>query len=231
MAVLGNATVNPEEMQFGSHEAFGELLSSKEKPVHDWAEHWRDAFNAIRNSPDPILREYYHKRIAYASAHGSIAVQKKGQKNLKRFLKKTEVTIKRSWSRTHGYEPPYFSAGKYVIVLGLTFLGECGVSLQTNDKVDVRFDLTATRHPKCFATQAQPSDPASRLRVSITGCDKTGPFHFWYHCDAPHWVRKMNSMVDELEGLSLDEIAMLDMRWVRRREMRDGKSVMVTRNT
>ncbi|KAL2825595.1 hypothetical protein BDW59DRAFT_146039 [Aspergillus cavernicola] len=101
------------------------------------------------------------------------------------------------------------SCGKFWFTISSLF----GLNIRKGGVVTFQFHLTDTRHPNCYVQRAQARDPASRLAVSLRGCDIHGLFHVWLMTNGKCNVMKMNSLVDILEGYSLEESRSFERRW------------------
>ncbi|KAJ5658378.1 uncharacterized protein N7484_002027 [Penicillium longicatenatum] len=183
----------------GGRVNFQHHLKSEDPFVRAWAENARDAFNDIRNSPNPALRKYYRdileKRLAKARRTWAAKKAKRALQALSGTREKITVS--------HG--------GGHVEVKSVS--KRLGLDLRHNDTVIIQYHLTATQHPKPYAIRALPTDPASRLGVSICGQDSMGAFHCWLETNGSCNVLKMNSLVDVLEGFSLEQSKNFKRRW------------------
>lgn len=127
--------------------------------------------------------------------------------------KKTE----RSKSHLSGCKEKVRLTGDHIEVASgnfkFTISKKLGLHLRHDDEVILQYHLTSTQHPHHYALKALPIDPASRLVVSIRGQDREGPFHCWLMTGGTLNVLKMNSLVDHLEGYSLEETKQFKRRW------------------
>ncbi|KAE8313701.1 hypothetical protein BDV41DRAFT_564118 [Aspergillus transmontanensis] len=170
-------------------------LFSEDPTIRQWAESARDAFNDIRNSPDALLRQYYQNLLSKRQAQGQQTWQKKKSMNIMRYLEPTKTTVKVSHE------------GEMCELLGL-HLRDAG-----------------SRHPNAYAQMAEARDPANRLAISISGHNTQGSFHTWLQTKGSRNVFKINSLVDVLEGYSLEESKQFQRRWHPRRMIsRDSSS-------
>jgi hypothetical protein len=94
-----------------------------------------------------------------------------------------------------------------------TISAKLGLGLGDGDQVIVQYQLTETQHPYPYAVESLPTDSASRLGVSIRGHNSGGPFHYWLMADGQSNAMKINSLVDGLEGFSLEETKSFSRRW------------------
>ncbi|KAL2828565.1 hypothetical protein BJY01DRAFT_228375 [Aspergillus pseudoustus] len=190
----------------GGRLSFQQYLFSDDPAIRQWAKDARDAFNDIRNSPDPILRTYYQNLHFQRRLKAQRSWDDKQLQNLKQYLS-TEMTTE--VRKSHGGTIDEVGCGKFRFTisksLGLN-LGECA-------QVSVQLHLTDTEHPHRYARKAEPRDPGGRLAVSLQGRDAFGPFHVWLKTDGICNIKKMNSLVDILEGFSLEESRKFGRRW------------------
>ncbi|KAB8213450.1 hypothetical protein BDV33DRAFT_196915 [Aspergillus novoparasiticus] len=147
-------------------------------------------------SEDPTIRQwaesardaqYYQNLLSKRQAQGQQTWQKKKSMNIMRYLEPTKTTVKVSHK------------GEMCELLGL-HLRDAG-----------------SRHPNAYTHMAEARDPASRLAISISGHDAQGSFHTWLQTKGSRNVFKMNSLVDVLEGYSLEESKQFQRRWHPRR--------------
>jgi hypothetical protein len=191
-----NSVPNAEVM--GGRTAFQEYLIHEDPEVRQWAKEHRDAFNDIRNSPDPALREYYKnlqdKRHTKAN---ETSQTKKSQKMLK-FIEGGLVKI----SESHGGEFNEIHLGTF----RFTVSRKLKTKFTHGQEVVLRFELSQNPHPHACTMKARPDDPASRLGVSIGNKIKDEDyFQEWLTTSGDRAVMKMNSLVDILDGYSLEE--------------------------
>lgn len=74
-----------------------------------------------------------------------------------------------------------------------------GLHFERSDTVHCRLFLTDQPHPLRCAQQALPTDPSSRLLVSI----EHGDSHAWLFTRGKKAVLRANYFIDELEGLDI----------------------------
>ena len=101
----------------------------------------------------------------------------------------------RSGSRAylHLRQVHFFVSGKTLMEIGAT----------QDDKVMVEFQLSETEpHPTPYATLSTVDDPAIRLGVKVTGAEGA-VFLFSYGTQI---VKRVNTLVDEIEGRTANEI-------------------------
>jgi hypothetical protein len=123
-----------------------------------------------------------------------------------------EVSVEEANNRT------YVQSGEYSFTIPKNF----GLNLQYGDRVVLQYHLTDTRHPYTYATKALPMDPASRLGISIRNyiSESNISFHCWLVTDGEKQVYKMNSLVDHIEGITMQQTMKTPRRWYR--EVRPG---------
>lgn len=69
--------------------------------------------------------------------------------------------------------------------------------------------------------KATPNDPAIRLGIQICGTNTLGnAISFWLQSRGMRNILKMNTLVDELEGKTDEEIERTPRRWVAKNETR-----------
>lgn len=103
------------------------------------------------------------------------------------------------------------------------------LGVRVGDRVRLQFYLTETPNLQMYATKALAIDPASRLAVSIEGQGAYGSYHVWPRNPSEKCVKKMNTLVDVLEGVSLKESKGMARRWfVERRQGTSKKDVVYT---
>ncbi|KAE8418752.1 hypothetical protein BDV36DRAFT_294798 [Aspergillus pseudocaelatus] len=189
----------------GGRISFQQHLFSEDPTIRQWAESARDAFNDIRNSPDALLRQYYQNLLSKRRAQGQQAWQEKKSTNIMKYLEPTKATVKAS----HEDEIYEVSCGSFRFTISQLL----GLHLRGGDEVFVQLHLAGSRHPNAYAQMAETRDPASRLAISISGHDAQGGFHTWLQTKGTRNVFKMNSLVDVLEGYSLEESQHFQRRW------------------
>ncbi|KAJ5612829.1 hypothetical protein N7510_006023 [Penicillium lagena] len=189
----------------GGRIAFQQYLLSDDPFIREWAEHARDAFNDVRNSPNPIIRKYWWDLHQQRRLKSQETWEAKKEERAKELLSGAMAIVKSS----HNGEMTEVMGGRF----RFTVARSLGLYLHHGDEVTLQYHLTATRHQNPYATKSLPTDPASRLGISIRGRDMNGEFHRWLHTNGELNVRKMNSLVDVLEGYSLGESKNFKRRW------------------
>ncbi|KAJ5825921.1 hypothetical protein N7474_003059 [Penicillium riverlandense] len=189
----------------GGRIAFQQYLLSEDSLVREWAEHARDAFNDVRNSPNPIIRKYWWELYQQRRLKSQETWGTKKADRAKELLAGAKATVKVS----HHGEMTEVMGGMF----RFTVARSLGLHLRHGDEVTLQYHMAATRHPHPYANKSLPTDPACRLGISIRGRDMNGEFQRWLHTNGELNVRKMNSLVDVLEGYSLGEIKEFKRRW------------------
>lgn len=76
--------------------------------------------------------------------------------------------------------------------------------------------------------KALPSDPASRLAISVSGQDANGNFRVWLVTrTGEKVVKKMNSLVDILDGYTYEERRKVPTRWFVEKPLGGGPKVVI----
>ncbi|OQD66672.1 hypothetical protein PENPOL_c004G04918 [Penicillium polonicum] len=192
----------------GGRSTFQQYLASKDLVIRAWAEQTRDAFNDIRNSPDPGIRNYWwdlHKdRILKAQDTWG----KKKASMAQEYLEGAKALVALH-SGNHGNHQTEVRAGSFRFTVSQTL----GLDLRNGNQVILQYHLASTPHPHAYALSALKTDPATRLGVSIRGQDSHGDFHCWLKATGECNLRKMNTLVDILEGYSTLESQGFKRRW------------------
>ncbi|KAJ6072758.1 hypothetical protein N7467_010843 [Penicillium canescens] len=198
-------TAIPNAETKGGSLAFKEYLCHKDPAVRHWAEDARDAFNDLRNSPDPLLRRYYlDLNQGGARKTARAAWEKKKYDELREYLSGKVAIV----TESHDGELSEVSAGSF----RFTISRKLGLNVDGGDKVLLKMHLAETSpHPRAYAHKARLDEPA----MSIEGVH--GDFFEWLTTSGNLNVQKMNSLVDVLEGLTLEESESLPRRWHVRR--------------
>ena len=97
----------------------------------------------------------------------------------------------------------FFLSEKMLKHIGATF----------GELVMVEFQLSQTDpHPTPYATRSAPDDPAIRLGVMVTGLEGA----VYASCDGIQIVKSVNTLVDEMEGRTAEEIERTPRRMLRK---------------
>ncbi|KAL4788001.1 hypothetical protein BJX76DRAFT_353554 [Aspergillus varians] len=95
----GNKEQRAMEDACGGRLSFQQYLLSDDLAIRQWAEHARDSFNDIRNSPDPILRKYYQDLHLQRRLKAQKTWENKQLQNLRELLSTAMTTKVR---KSHG---------------------------------------------------------------------------------------------------------------------------------
>lgn len=192
----------------GGRVTFQQYLASQDPVIRTWAQHARGAFNDIRNSPDPGIRNYWWELHKERVVKAQESWGAKKAEMAKQHLKGAKVSVL-LYPGNHGDHQIQVSSGSF----SFTISRSLGLHLRHGDEVILQYHLTSTSHPHPYVTSALKTDPASRLGVSIRGQDDQGSFHCWLNATGECNARKMNSLVDLLEGYPLKESQGFKRRW------------------
>lgn len=166
----------------GGTKRFEDFLNSPDPAVRGWVWDIRHSFNDLRSSPDLVHRSHYFRIMAQNHKLAKEACQRK----------KVE-------DDTQGAHIISCSGFHFTISRHLN------LGIKVGDQLRLQFHLTETRNPQMYATEALPTDPASRLAVSIKGQGIHGDYHVWLKNPGEKCVKRMNTLVDALEGVPLKE--------------------------
>lgn len=208
-------TDSPEHQAdaIGGREVFTRFLTSPDPAVRKWAKECRDSFQSLRDSPDPELRGYYRQQVLHSRNLASTAwsTQQRGQCRQYLFGKDCKVRV----STRSGVNGLLSGDTIYCGMFPFFIHKEHGLQLEDGHNVSVQFHLAETEHPMRHVRYAQPTDPARRFAISISGHDATGEFHVWLQnrTRREKLTLKINSLVDILEGYTLVETKGFRRRW------------------
>lgn len=188
---------------------FQQHLTSSNENIRKWAKSARDSFNNIRNTPDPILRNYYKALHLKRRLKAKETVEKRRLESSKEYLTGKTAIVKVG----HNGECTEVSCGIFRFSIS-SFLR---LDLKQGDEVFCQFHLSEHPHPYAYTKTAEPRDPASRLAISIKETDSHGDFHVWLMTKGQKNVFKINSLVDLLDGYTTDESRAFGRRWYVRR--------------
>ena len=89
------------------------------------------------------------------------------------------------------------------------------ISVEEGDIVRVQFHISHLMCNDCYATKSLPTDPASRLKISIESVSARGQrFLVWLRSTGEMVVFRMNTLVDMLENLDIHDPSHRTRRWV-----------------
>lgn len=153
---------------------------------------------------DPVIRGYHKERLQdnIKSAHN--AGQQKFIESMREYLSGKERAVDVFTSTSAGgfsWDRTSFTCGQFQFTISVNF----DLHLKKGDKVFVQFHLADSVHPLKYTTNALPTDSASRLAISLSGRDATGEFHIWLVSSGPKAIKRMNTLVDILEGYMYPE--------------------------
>lgn len=185
---------------------FQEHLYSEDPCIREWAQKVRDSYNDLRNSPDPELRQYWldnNKRQLQAAWDVN---EQNARQNLKIYqITGKEEVIQCSPDRDRGY----ITCGKFSISIPQR------LNIPPGNKIHVQFHLYETSISHRYAREAWPDDPSSRLAISVRGLDIYGhEIYSWLQSRGRELPKRMNNLVDALEGMTYNETRLLRRRWV-----------------
>jgi hypothetical protein len=196
----------PARKEIVNRAGFEELLRSADPAVQLWARHATASYNDLRNSPDPRLRRYWFANNRGQLQRAWIANEKRAIDDMKVYQTEgKEVTVCCARGRDRGY----ILCGKFNFPLPQS------LGISPGSKVFVQFHLYEIAVSYCYASQAMSYDPASRLAISIKGCNTFGiEVNRWIQSPGKKAPMKMNALVDMLEGVTLTETRALSRRWI-----------------
>ncbi|KAK6347408.1 hypothetical protein TWF718_005249 [Orbilia javanica] len=163
----------------------------------------RQNFYSLKHSPNPVVREFYKQKMAAAQR---VRAQTSRQRSADVSRSGRDVKVLRNGRRQA------FSISHWIFSVSRKV-----AHLDSGAILHVECDLLdpATRHPHCYATNSEASDPAGRLGIRITGTDAYGDsINIWVQSTGTREVFKMNTFVDMLEGLNIQEPEDRERRWV-----------------
>lgn len=171
-------------------------LIRESNPIRRWylldASH---SFSELQNSTNKILRKYFQELCWRRQEEGS---KTKRSRTLSRLLQGCQKNVKAYGNRTS------------LIVSGsINFrVLRKEVRLKESDIVFIQGFISDPPIPGWYASNANPDDPARRFRLWIEGFDEDGKeFGRFIHANGDQTVLDINTLVDQLEGASDDEIA------------------------
>lgn len=197
---------SPARKEMFDRAAFEELLRSTDPAIRLWARHATASYNDLRNSSDPRLRRYWFENNRRQLKRAWVVNEKRAIDDMKAYqIEGKEVTVCCSPGRARGY----ILCGKFNFSLPQS------LGISPGSKVFVQFHLYEIAVSHRYASQAMPYDPASRLAVSIKGCNTVGhEVDRWIQSIGKKVPMKMNTLVDMLEGVTLTETRALSRRWI-----------------
>ena len=165
----------------------------------------------LRDSHDPTLRGYYKIMLQNgqdAKRRTMLATAHKG------LLEGVEKVIAARALKKGGFEYGWCGAREVQVHFKPEVLQELEVSL--GDTVKIRCEIeTETPHPSRYAVDAQPGDPSLRLGILCTS--QAGKSVFM-RSKGDNSAQRANALVDELEGVELEESKSRPRRYFRKQK-------------
>ncbi|RVD89725.1 uncharacterized protein DFL_000720 [Arthrobotrys flagrans] len=163
----------------------------------------RQNFYNLKHSPNPVVRVLYKQNMA-AAQHVRAKTSRQRSAGVSRSGRDVKV-LRNGWRQAFSISHWIFSVSRKVAHL------DAGAILH------IECDLLdpATRHPHCYAMNSEAGDPACRLGIRVTGTDAQGDgIDIWVQSAGTREVPKMNTFVDMLEGLNIQEPEDRERRWI-----------------
>ena len=108
-------------------------------------------------------------------------------------------------------------AGRFVIMHQFTIRIPMGTVPQTVNRINLKVDISREKpHPNVDALNSTSSDPSIRLGLRVTfqhGYDD-GVKSEWLYTTGTQAVYKMNTLVDSIEGRTIEDIENTPRRWL-----------------
>lgn len=208
---------------------FQSALRSQDPLIQNWAFNMRDAYQSLRDHPDPKMREIWFsgfrnfEKAREASKNNAYATgQRLVQRNFSAFLASgQDLQVRQSgWGyyyvKFSGFSIQLKSIPQFSLRDRVAGGGKMGkVEGKT---VFIQPQLLETPSPLRYAQLALETDPASRLVMVAGRKDGTDIPQFLFH-DGKTTAMSMNWMVDIFEGLTLRESECLPRRNLRKKQM------------
>ena len=183
-AYLPNINVNAQEFR---HANIAPPLSQAEsKP--GWS------LYLLAQSPDPITRDYYRGRMAEMRQ------------------KRNEDDEKKRKQLFAGVEQPCYTSSDGRLRFNLREV-KVAMSLTRYDlkysqkTLNLRLELHDTEHPNRYALDCRPEDDSMRLGICVKAKSSEGhDITIWPTAEGEKNAKRVNELVDWLEGVSADEI-------------------------
>lgn len=196
--------------------SFASFTTSPDPTIREWAWNLRNSYNELRHSADETIRKYYFHCIGKAARAGGAKAEQKKIESIGKCLSNPILKYVRAGKRSE----LLVSHSNWVFRISR----KLDLGIIVNSQVEFQVFLSPTpSNTQMFTKDALPTDPASRLAVSIKGVGTKGPFHLFLHNPGLSTVKQMNSFVDALEGCKREETMRFGRRWWR--ERRNGKNV------
>lgn len=215
---------DPKDMRM-SKASFEEALHSLDPVIRDWAVGVRNAYQSLRDHPDPRVREYWMSNFRSIQEFDGVdkaymTAQKAAHEAALQFL--TNGADCRIYQVGHGYYMAQYSI--YQFSLGSMFdrwslkdkvAGKHG--LVRGKTVFVKPFLLNEPNPLRYAQHALPIDPSGRLVVAASeNGGMNGKLVFLFGSQEKQAMR-LNRLVDTMEGLSFHESECLARRGIRKK--------------
>ncbi|KAJ5506144.1 hypothetical protein N7453_005101 [Penicillium expansum] len=195
----------PARKEVFDRAGFEALIRSDDPAVRSWARQATASYDGIRNSPDPRLRRYWFENNQRQLQQAWDANEKRAIDRMKVYqVEGKERTIRCAPGRNRGY----ITCGKFNIPLPQS------LSMSPESKLFVQFHLYEMAVSHRYASEAMPCDPASRLAISIKGCNSSSDeIDEWIQSSGKKAAMRINTLVDMLEGITLTETRSFCRRW------------------
>lgn len=210
-----------------TRQTFIDAMHSSDKAVREWAASWRNSYNSLRYSSDPLLRGYWAQQMA-TMRNSDLSAAMEG---VQRAKKERYQELLKSGSTVKVYQDSrsprmFFLWGHHRFIFPLLKAVRENFPCRPNEELYFRPLLFQAPQRFPFARQALATDPASRLIVAVRL--KRGDTYYWGwpYTKGKMAVFHMNHFVDCLEGLSLTQSRQLPRRSP---SLKDGrKSIEIT---
>ena len=181
----------------------------------------KERFHNLRYSLNPSHRAYYYE--VKRRQHSSAASASRKVKTRREVLLGARREVKSYRCQT----VPGLYTTRHCIFIGSFCLwlpnsSAGSLSGQVYFKTEVS---NGQAHHSPYAMKATPGDPAIRLGTQICGTNTLGnAISFWLQSRGTRNVLKMNTLVDELEGKTDEEIERTPRRWIAKNETRGNSN-------
>lgn len=208
-----------------TRQTFIDAIHSSDKAVQKWAASWRNSYNSLRYSSDPLLRGYWARQMAdmrnsdISPAMEGVQRAKKGRYHELLNCGGTVKVYQDSRS-----DRMFFNWGDGRFIFPILKDVRESFPCKINEKLYFLPLLFQVPQKFPFARQALVTDPASRLVVAVR-LERGGKQYWgWPYTRGKMAVFNMNHFVDCLEGLSLTQSRQLPRRSMVR--FQDGRKIM-----
>lgn len=191
-----------DQDRYERQERFKALIASCDPSIADYYRSLAQAFRDLKSSPNPLLRAYYMAAYRRCQAGSSAA---KSQRTFAALLGGTEKEV---WLGSNHRQEVNFGYVRFRILKQY-------IRLRPGAKVHAQGFLADGPNPLRYALDALPEDPAMRFSLRITGQDALDqPFSIFAHATGDITVKDINTLVERMEGVTVDEIAKRPRRMV-----------------